>query len=726
MTIFYRRKTLLYIAALALIVTLGLLLRLALWRDQGAAGMVFPGDQDEYYRGAIHLALQGDYYDEGQWMRPPLTSLFFAAAFALFGVDIPLALLLYCALGAALPLLLAALARRLFASQRAGIVAALWGALFLPFASYGSQLLSENLFILCIALALLLFEVARRRMKAQWMKDEGRRMEVQGEQRDPGDLAAMLRRHGAVLWLFLGGAAWGLAALARPVGLYALPLLALWALWERWRTARAAGLHASSLILHPLALLIGFTLIVAPWTIRNYTVYHQLVLVDTNGGVSFWLGNLLTPEERDLQQVWNTTLPNSALRQQAALARARANIAVAPGLFLARMRLKAVSLWQLDLRLFAAGDTRGPTWDDSSALFAALSDAQYVLMVLAALLGMWLAPPRSRSLPALLWPLYGTLLSAVTLGHPRLRVPLLVSLAVFAALPLARPRQTWRALREAPLWRKGGLAASVALFAFLIYAGALVPFFAAQAWLALRPALGEAAIHNAIAANPTGYLAYQALGDALLARGDGDGALDAYTIAAGHAPNNAALQAQRIALLRERGDVAAAAAAQAQVASVGWDNPQLYAWAYAALPARQRDALDPAAPLTGIADGLYAAERDGARPFRWTLGRARIRFASNPALRLHLTLRAPRPATPVEVRYQGIAVATITVGVAWQTFDLPLKDIIDARDLATSGGDAQIGVVELRAPTAVQSARDPYPRGVALGGAELVYDPNPR
>ena len=78
-----------YLPALVLILMLGLLLRVGLWYDQGRAGSIGLGDEDEYYRGAIHLLLQGDYYDTGKWLRPPATSLYLAGAFAVLGADLP-------------------------------------------------------------------------------------------------------------------------------------------------------------------------------------------------------------------------------------------------------------------------------------------------------------------------------------------------------------------------------------------------------------------------------------------------------------------------------------------------------------------------------------------------------------------------------------------------------------------------------------------------------------
>jgi hypothetical protein len=118
---------------------------------------------------------------------------------------------------------------------------------------------------------------------------------------------------------------------------------------------------------------------------------------------------------------------------------------------------------------------------------------------------------------------------------------------------------------------------------------------------------------------------------------------------------------------------------------------------------------------------VYAAETAGPIPYRWALGRARIRFAANPADSLTLTLRAPRPDTPVTVYFRGVALATLRVGVAWQTFELPV-----ANPDALRGGDGEIGVVELQAPEVVVGPNDPYPRAVAIAGAELHFLANPR
>jgi hypothetical protein len=70
----------------------------------------------------------------------------------------------------------------------------------------------------------------------------------------------------------------GLAILVRPAMLLFLPVAALWLIAHR-RTPIAA------------ALIVAAALVVAPWTLRNARVYHQFVLVASEGGVTFWTGN---------------------------------------------------------------------------------------------------------------------------------------------------------------------------------------------------------------------------------------------------------------------------------------------------------------------------------------------------------------------------------------------------------------------------------------------------
>jgi 4-amino-4-deoxy-L-arabinose transferase-like glycosyltransferase len=698
-----------YYVILSLVVLLAFVPRLWLWADQGTAGVVLSGDEDEYYRGAIHLLLEGSYDDGGQWLRPPMTSIFLAGVFALVGVNLPLAMLVQCVVSVATLLLLAATARSLFASQRAGIAAALMGALFLPYASYASQLLSETLYIFMVALALLLFERARRHAM-EWR------------------------------WLVAGGLAWGLAALTRPVGVYALPLIMLWVAWAVWKARansgnwfarlRAAGRRAA-------VVLLGFVLVVAPWSIRNYTVYHHLVLVDTNGGITFWLGNLLEPDERELQGVWNRTIPNSARRQQVAMARALENIHREPLTFLARMRYKTVSLWQLDTRLFVANAPIGITLDERSPGFALASDAEYVLLALLALFGVVLARPSEHNPIILAWPLYGTLISAAALGHPRLRLPLLITLFVYAALPLAHPRHTWDRLRRSSWGRYATLLAGATLFAFLFYAHAYIPFARSQAYLlAARLGGGESTIEQAIAAAPDNYLPYLALAEQRMQQGNIPSALEAYGQAAERAPQNTYTHLQRLDLHRRLGNEEGAQQAMEAIAAVGWDNNLLYEWAWEQMPASAGRQLDVTKPAPGLLRGVYAPEHDGERAFRWTMGRAQVRLGAVPTLAggqhqpttseqlcLSLVLRADQPATPVRVFFHhspgqspppGKApyeeVATLQVGPSWQQFNISM-------------GDTPGGVLELRAPARPQNTDAPYPRGVALAKAWLHPSP---
>ncbi len=664
-----------YLLVLGAVLLLALLPRLWLWADHGRAGVVYPADQDEYYRGAIHMLLANGYYDTGQWMRPPVTSIFLATVFAIAGVNIPLAMLVQSGVSLLTMLLLAELARLMSVSRRVALVAALLSGLFLPYASYASQMLSETLFTLLMAATLLLFEAARRRALHP-------------------------------VWLLMCGTVWGMATLTRPIAFYALPLTVgmLWlggmvlrrVLRQQWLPA----LPVRRRVLAGTALLAGFVLVNTPWVIRNYQVHGHLILTDTSGGTSFWLGNLLTPEERKLQFEWNETIPNLAERQSMAMSRAFANIRAEPLLFISRMRNKAISLWQFDSRLFAANAPIGITLEEGSLLFALAADVQYSLLLLLAVVGIVLARRSEQSAAVLLWAVYGTLLSAVSLGHPRLRLPLLLFAFVYAALVLAQPRTMWARWRAAAWWRRGMLLAGVGGLLLVWYARIYVPFAYSQLWLLVGHVTRDVrAVERGIAAMPDNYLPYVAQGDLLREQGDLAGARAAYAAAAERNPHNSSVRAWQIELARRQGDAATIDAAMAALQAVSWDNNQLYTWAWQHLPACTAPAFEPLAPGVGVLQGGYPPTlADDGRSERWLMERAQFRIVQ--AGTLTWEVRAQQPDTPVQVWLDGVPLAQITVGTAWQPLVLDVP--------------RPCAVLELRAPTSVLDVAQPYPRSIAV------------
>jgi hypothetical protein len=82
----------------------------------------------------------------------------------------------------------------------------------------------------------------------------------------------------------LCGLAAGFTALSDPVVLTVLPFAALWVLWrcqpDRRRILLQLGVMA-----------IALTAVLTPWTIRNYVVFRQFVLVKGTLGVNLWQGN---------------------------------------------------------------------------------------------------------------------------------------------------------------------------------------------------------------------------------------------------------------------------------------------------------------------------------------------------------------------------------------------------------------------------------------------------
>jgi 4-amino-4-deoxy-L-arabinose transferase-like glycosyltransferase len=85
-------------------------------------------------------------------------------------------------------------------------------------------------------------------------------------------------------WAVVVGATFGVAALARPMMLGFAPCVILW-------LALLGVVSPRRLVLLGGVMVAAMLLVLLPWTMRNYWVHRQFVLISTNGGFVFWNGN---------------------------------------------------------------------------------------------------------------------------------------------------------------------------------------------------------------------------------------------------------------------------------------------------------------------------------------------------------------------------------------------------------------------------------------------------
>lgn len=93
--------------------------------------------------------------------------------------------------------------------------------------------------------------------------------------------ATGLRR--AALWAVLAGVSLGFAALTQPSTLLLPTTLALYDLLY--------GAGARRCAVRLACLIAAMALTIGPWTVRNFEVHNQFVLISTNGGDNFYYGN---------------------------------------------------------------------------------------------------------------------------------------------------------------------------------------------------------------------------------------------------------------------------------------------------------------------------------------------------------------------------------------------------------------------------------------------------
>jgi hypothetical protein len=426
------------------------------------------------------------------------------------------------------------------------------------------------------------------------------------------------------------------------------------------------------------------------------------------------------------------------------------------------MRFKVASLYLLQIRSFAVGDsiTIDPRDQlvamgagENPLVWSAIADGQYMLIMLAAIAGICFAPNRRTLLPVLLWVLFVTFMSAITIGHPRLRLPIVALLIPCAAYGLnlgwrrvrgtteptltPSPSPTGRGVpvgrgegtrtknqesRNQRIGRVGLMLVGWLMFAALIFSTRYITWV--RTWPDLQAAhaamarseynTAHTSFERARSADPTNALRVIDLADLAFQRGDHSAALALYGQALKLEDRNLYAHAMRahIAALLGLSDIAAAE--QIALAGYGRDTNELYDWAWRAFEHPLALRVVPGDPLAlGQYVGFAPATPD--LPLgRWTLGDARIRLAAGCG------------QVVVQVRGPVGRVATVTIEGSTVQQSVTLNGTVqDVRLASPCSGDLasterHSTIIRIHSPTALLDIeRAPWYGGVAVLEARI-------
>jgi len=247
-------------AALVLVVRLVALLSVA-------PGETLIGDEPYYDTLARGLIAHGTYEMNGvpSVHRPPGWPFALSLVYRFFGESRRTVIVVQSLFDVGTILATSWLAGRLFRSSLAAAFGFLLAACWPPFFRESLLLQTEPLFTMFIALLLARF----------WVLVERPSLGV----------------------AFSCGLITGLSALVRPTGIVVLAGLGLgWVVQSGYRAFR----HWKAMVM----VAIGVTVVVLPWTIRNYRAVGSIVPIAVGTGEQFYLGSLLETEGRWDHDVW--------------------------------------------------------------------------------------------------------------------------------------------------------------------------------------------------------------------------------------------------------------------------------------------------------------------------------------------------------------------------------------------------------------------------------------
>ena len=249
---------------LILILLAAVLIRLPVALYMGDQVTVLPGIHDQVSYDALGrslLAGRGYSFTENWYPFTPANTptahwsfiypLYLAGLYAVTGYHPLVARLVQGAVGGALVCLLVYLIGRRVVNENTGLIGAALAAIYGYFIYYNVALMTETFFIVFVLFSLYL----------------GLRLK---------EKPALAR------WALLG-LALGMAALLRQTILLFIPFLLLWLYWE----LKKDGIRWWYFTV-PVVVII---LCIAPWTFRNYVVYHQFLLLNSNAGYALFASN---------------------------------------------------------------------------------------------------------------------------------------------------------------------------------------------------------------------------------------------------------------------------------------------------------------------------------------------------------------------------------------------------------------------------------------------------
>ncbi len=226
------------------------------------------------------------------------------------------------------------------------------------------------------------------------------------------------------------------------------------------------------------AIFICYALVIAPWAMRNYSLYQDFVPVATMGGLNLYMGNY---EHTPLNRAWAAVDLtgdktwyhgheaelrdlNEAQKQKWAMGQAKAFMMENKGLTLKRTLIKAANFWGLERSIIAG--ILHDHWPRLSSMWiliflTAAVFFVYGFVVLTAVIGIGfnINLHRWSVVFILVLLLYFTGLHALVFGHSRYHLPLIPLLSVFAGWTCLNRRSVWGARHRVSV--KASLAVGV-------------------------------------------------------------------------------------------------------------------------------------------------------------------------------------------------------------------------------------------------------------------------